>query len=172
MRMAAITAWRITGSPARASNLPQMFSKSHFARIVQPHDAARQHQRPGGGVHEQRIRMMQMARPFAVADLVADQLVGGRGIGHAQQRLRQAHQHHALFAGERVFLREGIDAAALFALCADAGDEFARECGSRLLLAMGEPGGGDELFVRRVFVDQKGGRDGSCANRFRSWHAF
>ena len=54
-----------------------------------------------------------MAIPILAADLVGDELVGGVGVGDAQQRLGEAHEHHALFGGERVFLHEGIDAALL-----------------------------------------------------------
>ena len=49
--------------------------------------------------------------PIGGGDLVADQPVGGLGVGNAQQRLGEAHQRHALAARERVFLQEGIDAA-------------------------------------------------------------
>ena len=47
----------------------------------------------------------------ASAELVLDQLVGGLRVGDAQQRLGQAHQHHALAAGQLVLVQEGIDAA-------------------------------------------------------------
>jgi hypothetical protein len=124
----------MTGSPERATSFFQMPAKSHFAALVELDDAARQHQREGRGVDEQRIRFVEMARPVAAADLVADQPVGGRGVRHAQQRFREAHQHHALFARQRIFLGEGIDAAALVARGADALHEFARErLGARAL---------------------------------------
>ena len=73
--------------------------------------AAGQHQRPGRGVDEERVRMAEMARPIGRAELVADQPVDGLGVGHAQQRLGEAHQRHALLRGQRVFVQERVDAA-------------------------------------------------------------
>ncbi len=80
-------------------------------RVFEADDAAREHQREGGGVDEQRLRFAQMLIPFAVAELIADQAIGGFGIRHAQQRFRQAHQHHAFLRGQRIFLKQRIYAA-------------------------------------------------------------
>ena len=52
-----------------------------------------------------------MGPPVAGADLVADQRVAGARVGDAQQRLGQAHQRHALLAGQRVFVDQPFDAA-------------------------------------------------------------
>ena len=52
-----------------------------------------------------------MLLPVALAQAVLDQLVGGRGIGDAQQRLGQAHEHHALVGGQVVLAQEGVHAA-------------------------------------------------------------
>ncbi len=38
--------------------------------------------------------MPEMARPVGLAELVADQLVDGVGVGNAQQRLGQAQKRH------------------------------------------------------------------------------
>ena len=56
-----------------------------------------QHQSPGGRVDEQRFRLPQVPLPVLATHLVGDQLVSRSGIGDAQQRFRQTHQHHALF---------------------------------------------------------------------------
>src|SRR5262249_20180507 len=49
--------------------------------------------------------------PCAGRELVLDQPVGGRGIRHSQERLRQDHQSEPLFGGERVGVKEVLDTA-------------------------------------------------------------
>ncbi len=44
-----------------------------------------------------------MGRPIVGRDLVMDQVVHGLCIGYTQQRLRQAHQGHALLRRQPVF---------------------------------------------------------------------
>ena len=50
-----------------------------------------------------------MARPFAGAQLVADQPVGGLSVGDPQQRLGEAHQHDAFPGAQLVFVEERFD---------------------------------------------------------------
>ena len=59
-------------------------------------NAAGEHQRPGRRVDEDGTRSARMRRPVVRRDLVGDQFVHGLGVGHPQQRFRQAHQRHAL----------------------------------------------------------------------------
>ena len=80
-----------------------------FGSLLQCYDAAGEQKPVGGGINEQRVRPIEMALPVTAADLVADEAIGGGGVGHAQQRFCEAHQHHAFLAGKRIFLREGID---------------------------------------------------------------
>ena len=54
-----------------------------------------------------------MPLPILAAHLVGNQLVGRASVRNAQQRFGEAHQHHALFRGQRIFLHEGIDTALL-----------------------------------------------------------
>ena len=110
MRIAAVTAWRITGSPTRAttrrSTAPSLAARD---RRAQP---AGQHQRPGRGIDEQRGGLAEMPRPIAARQLVADQLGRrSRGIGNAQQRLGKAHQRDAFVARQRELVEERVDAA-------------------------------------------------------------
>ena len=65
-----------------------------------------QQQRPGGRVDQRRARLAEMGRPVRRADLVLDQRIDGLGVGHAQQRLGQAHERHALAAREPVLREE------------------------------------------------------------------
>ena len=87
----------------------------HRTLVVCGHQLAREQQTPGRGVHKQRRAAAHMLVPVALANLVADQRVARGRIGDAQQRLGQAHQRHALFAGQRVGLHQ-----ALHATCAPA----------------------------------------------------
>jgi hypothetical protein len=74
---------------------------------------AGQHQAPGRGVHQQRIALADVRVPVRLAELVADQQLGGAAVGDAQQRLGNAHQQHALLAREVVLAHEGLDRALL-----------------------------------------------------------
>jgi hypothetical protein len=101
---------RLAGAPGE---LPEV-ARDVLARLrAQLDEAPGEHQPPGGRVDEQRVRMANVAVPLAPADLVGDQLVGGGGVGDAQERFRQAHEHHALLARQGVFLHELVDAAGL-----------------------------------------------------------
>ena len=86
-------------------------------------DAPGQHQPPGRGIDEQRVRMAEMARPVAQADRAGDQPVRGGGVGNAQQRLGQAEQKHSLLARQPIFMQKGIDPAALRAAFAHRLDQ-------------------------------------------------
>ena len=76
---------------------------------VRRDELAGEHQRPGGGIDEERRALAEMLVPLAGADLVADERVARRGIGDAQQRLGQAHQRHAFLRRERIFLEQALD---------------------------------------------------------------
>ncbi|KAG0765750.1 hypothetical protein G6F22_017964 [Rhizopus arrhizus] len=89
------------------------------------HQLAGDHQAPGRGVHDQRLRTAHVGLPVAAGDLVADQRVARGAVGNAQQRFGQAHQRHAFLAGQRKFLDQPFDAAAL-ALAAQLLDEVGR----------------------------------------------
>ena len=49
--------------------------------------------------------------PVARGELVLDQAVGGGGVRHPQQRLRQHHQREALLGRQRIGMQEILDAA-------------------------------------------------------------
>ena len=72
---------------------------AQFLLAVHTDQLARNHQPPGGGVHEQG-RGVGMRLPVALADLVADQRIARGAVGDAQQGLGQTHQGHTLLAGE------------------------------------------------------------------------
>ena len=67
-----------------------------LGRLARLNDARRNAERPRRGGDEQRTRFRLVMAPVTGGELVLDQPVGGRGVGHAQQRLRQHHQREAL----------------------------------------------------------------------------
>ena len=145
-------------------------AQRHFSKV---HEAPRQHQPPGGSIDEERVGLAKMAFPILAAHLVGDQLVGGLGIGNPEQRLGQAHQHHALFGGERVFLHEGIDAALLRAPCPDRGHELPGQFRHALLVIGGQRRLGGEYPHSGGFIGKQaggnGGAAGQCSHGRTSW---
>ena len=88
MRIAAVTAWRTTGSPERIAK--RRSAAPQIARGLGAQQPPGQHQCPSRGVDKDRIGMAEMARPIGLAELVADQLVDGLGVGNAQQGFGEA----------------------------------------------------------------------------------
>lgn len=122
-------------------------------RLIETDNAAREHECEGGSVNEQRLGFSQMLVPISVAQLVADQAVGGFGIGHAQQGFRKAHQHHAFLRGERIFLQQRIDAA-IGGPRADAVHQFAGKRLSGGVFGGCEFGAGKQLRGEGVFFGE------------------
>ena len=111
IRIAWRTARRITGSPTRPTRRLKRVVHVAPGVVGQVDQVAGQHQAPGRGVDEHRIGLAQVLLPVGVAELVADQLVGGVLVGNAQQRLGHAHQQHAFLAAQVVLAHEGFDRA-------------------------------------------------------------
>ncbi len=105
---------------------------------------AGEHQAPGRRVHQHRLRLPDVPLPVRLAELVADQRVGGVLVGDAQQRLGHAHQQHAFLAAEVVLAHEGLDHALVAHARAHAPDQRGRGGGDRGGVAGGHPGLFDE----------------------------
>ena len=91
----------------------------------------------------------------ALAELVLDELVGGAGIRHPQQRLRQHHQRQALLGGKRELAQHVLDAAEAVAGRADSLDQARRGAVDARFLRGVRSGcfqqsRRDEIVVRRV----------------------
>ncbi|MCW0416701.1 hypothetical protein NB689_002455 [Xanthomonas sacchari] len=146
--------------------------------VVDLHQLAGEHQAPGRRIDQDRIALAHVLLPVRIAELVADQLVGGVLVGDAQQRFGHAHQQHAFLAAEVVLAHEGLDRALVLGAGAHPGDQVG---GQRLhpgLVGRGqarlleqfayvfgfvlEPGGGDRraqgLRRGREFGGQQGRR--------------
>ena len=73
--------------------------KISFLGVMPFRQRPRQHQRPVGGAGR---------APVAAGKLVANQRVGGVGVGNAQQRFGHAHQRDAFGCGEAVVAQERL----------------------------------------------------------------
>ena len=60
---------------------------------------------------------------IALAEPVLDELVGGAGIRHPQQRFREHHQRQALLGGERKLPKHVLDAAEPVVTGTDGADQ-------------------------------------------------
>ena len=114
------------------------------------HDFARQQKSPSRGVDERRRAFAEPPRPFAGGDFVADELVGGRGVGDARQRLGEAEQGDSFARRQSVFGQKRFDRAWVF-----GGAQFACErkgdCADFVLAIVGPSGGGQNTRGNRRF---------------------
>ena len=67
-------------------------------------------------------------------------LVGGAGVRHAQQRLREHHQRQALLGGEREFAQHVLDAAEPVVVGANGLDQPRRHAVDPRFLLLGSSG--------------------------------
>ena len=125
-------------------------------RLAGLDDAGGDAERPGRGRHQQRVRLARRADDQSPRrELVLDQPIGGGGIGHPQQRLRQHHQRKPLLGGQRIGMEEILDAAEPAGPRPDALDQ-ARGIGIDPRLGRGrtrapcEQLGRDRLVGRRI----------------------
>ncbi|MCY1411115.1 hypothetical protein D9M71_264970 [compost metagenome] len=76
---------------------------------IQGDHLAGHHQAPGSEVHQHVVALAEVALPVGGGQLVADQRIGGRRVGHPQQGFGQAHQHQALVGIEAVLTQERVE---------------------------------------------------------------
>ena len=126
-------------------------------------DVPSQHQPPGRGIHQDGVRMAEMARPVASADRAGDQPVGGRGVGDAEQRLREAEQQHPLLARKAIFVQQRIDSSLFAPSVTRRLDEIARQKLDPGALRVAAPRLFDQRLDRRGLVGKE-----RSADRFAS----
>ena len=131
-----------------------------FAGLDHP---GRHAERPRRGIDEKCAGSGFVMDEIALAEPVLDELVGGAGIRHPQQRFREHHQRQALLGGERKLPKHVLDAAEPVVVGPDGGDQPPRRgIDPRVLFAAQGAGfekpGGHECVVRRVgrFEPRKG----------------
>ncbi len=109
-----------------------------------------------------------MLRPIRGAELVADQAIDGLGVGDAQERLGEAHEHDPLLGGERVFVQEGVETAFAEALPAHFDDEAAGALGDAVEGVGREFRGGEQPLHHRRLVLAIGREDRRPERRWRN----
>ena len=91
-----------------AQQLTQQFRQHRRILLPMVEQLAGQHQAPGGRVDKQRTVFAQVLLPVRRTQLVRDQGVHRAGIRYPQQRLGQAHQHHAFVGGQVVMVEKCV----------------------------------------------------------------
>ena len=106
---------------------------------------ARRHpQRPCRGIDQEGAGFRLVMDKIALAELVLDELVGGAGIRHAQQRFGEHHQRQAFLGGERELAKHVLDAAEPVVIGPDRADQARRRAVDPRLLLCAQPGGGEQ----------------------------
>ncbi len=77
-------------------------------------------------------------------ELVLDELVGGAGVRHAQQRFRQHHQRQPFLGRERELAQHVLDAAERIVIGPDRLDQPRRRAIDALLLRRIQPRGPEQ----------------------------
>jgi hypothetical protein len=122
------------GAQGGQPDTPDDGIKDRLRRLARMDDARRNPKRPGRSRNQQRRGLDVAVEPAAGGELVLNEPVGGRRIGHAQQRLGEHHQGQALFGRERIGVEKILDAAEPSSPGADRLDE--RAC-ARIDAALG-----------------------------------
>ena len=144
-----------------------------FRGLARMNDAGGDAQRPDRGRDQERRRFDVAIEPAAGGELVLDQPVRGRGIGHAKQRLRQHHQREALLGRERISVQKFVDAAESARPGADRLDEPPRAGIDAALRGRLARGAGKQacrqFLVRRRIRSLKCWQPGIQARPFRQF---
>ncbi len=128
-------------------------------------------QAPACGIDEQRFRQPGLRAPIAAADLVADQRIGGVGVGNAQQRFGEAHQRNAFLRGQRERLDQRIRATAIATRGAHLAGEVERKRTGAALLVSIERRVGQQAGDGDGLRDSRRSRDGIASRILRAREA-
>ena len=121
-----------------------------FGRLAGMDDAGGDAERPGRSRDQQRRRFDVAVKPAAGGELVLDQPVRRRRIGHAKERLGQHHQRQPLLGRQRIGVQKIFDAAESGRLAPDRLDQAPRPRIDAALRGAIARGLGEE--IRRQFV--------------------
>ncbi len=113
------------GAHRRASEPAHDVAQDALRRFVRPDHPGRDAERPRRGRDQQGGRAHLVGGEISGRELVLDEAVGSRAVGHPQQRFGEHHQREALLGGERVLVQEVLDAADAARPGADRLDEGA-----------------------------------------------
>ncbi len=116
---------------------PAQRSLRRLARLDHPR---RHPQRPGRGIDQEGRGFGLVVDEIALAELVLDEAVGGTGIRHAEQRLRQHHQRQPLPGRQRELAQHVLDPAERVVIGADRLDQPRRRAGRSAVPARARAG--------------------------------
>ena len=104
---------------------------------------------------------------IALSELVLDELVGGAGVGNAQQRFRQHHQRQPLLGRQRELPQHVFDPAERVVIGADGFDQPRRGAIDTRLLRRIQPRGLQQAGGHRTII----GCVGRAERRKLGWGA-
>ncbi len=95
----------------RQAEAAHQIVKNGLWRLARMNDAGGDAERPGRSRDQNRGRFDVAVEPAAGGELVFDQAVCGRGVGHAKERLGQHHERQPLLGRQRISVQKIFDAA-------------------------------------------------------------
>ena len=122
--------------------------------------AGRHAKRPGRSVDQERARSRFVVDEVALAELVLDELVGGAGVRHPQQRFRQHHQRQSFLGRQREFAQHVLDAAERIVIGPDRLDQPRRRAVDAGLLRPIQPHGPEQAVGHRAIIGRVGRAEG------------
>ena len=143
-RIACRVAARTAGAPSRLASRPMVpcgVSPGWITRADIPSAHAE-------ALTRNALDLRLVMDEVALAELVLDELVGGAGVRHAQQRFRQHHQRQPLLGGEREFAQHVLDAAERIVIGPDRLDQPRRRAVDPRLLLRAQPRGCEQAGRR------------------------
>ena len=96
----------------------------------------------------------------ALAELVLDELVGGAGVRHPQQRFRQHHQRQPFLGRQRELAQHVLDAAERIVIGPDRLDQPGRRAIDALFLRRIQPYGPEQADGHGTIVGRVGRAEG------------
>jgi hypothetical protein len=125
-------------------------------------------ERPRRGVDEEGAGSRLVVDEVTLAELVLDELVGGAGVRHPQQRFRQHHQRQPFLGRQRELAQHVLDAAQRIVIGPDRLDQAGRRPIDARLPRRIQPHSPEQAGRHGAIV----GRVGRAEGRRRNQHAI
>ncbi len=128
-------------------------------------------ERPCRSVDEEGAGSRLVMDEVALGELVLDELVGGAGVRHPQQRFRQHHQRQPFPGRQRELAQHVLDAAERIVIGPDRPDQPRRRPIDARLLRCIQPDGAEQAGRHCAIVGRVGGAERRRGWRM-GWHAI
>ena len=135
-------------------------SNGPLRRLAGLDHAGRHPERPRRRIDQERARSRFVMDEVALGELVLDELVGGAGVRHPQQRFRQHHQRQPFLGRQRELAQHVLDAAERIVIGADCLDQFSRRQVDPHFLRRAELRRGQQACRHRNIVRRIGRAEG------------